>query len=109
VTSFALVPSAVHVLASCPQAGRMHRPALSPGKAAVYAAPAVIVERLNCSSQRWQSRIERLGGDRLLGRFCASLGSIAAAVVEWDKPDLPGKLAVNRLSRVTERGLMDRE
>jgi hypothetical protein len=42
------------------------------GKASISAEQAGIFERLNWSGQRWQNRIERLGGDRLLGRFYAS-------------------------------------
>ena len=42
------------------------------GKASISAELAGIFERLNLSAQNWQNRIEKLGGDRLLGRFFAS-------------------------------------
>jgi hypothetical protein len=42
------------------------------GKASISAELAGIFERLNCSTQSWHKRMERLGGDRLLGRFFAS-------------------------------------
>jgi hypothetical protein len=42
------------------------------GKASISAELAGIFERLNWSAQSWQKRIEKLGGDRLLGRFFAS-------------------------------------
>jgi hypothetical protein len=38
----------------------------------ISAELAGIFERLNLSAQNWQDRIEKLGGDRLLGRFFAS-------------------------------------
>jgi hypothetical protein len=46
-----------------------------PGKCLDSAELARIFERLNCSDQRRQSRIERLGGDRFLRRFYASTGA----------------------------------
>ena len=42
------------------------------GKASISAKLAGIFERLNCSAQSWHKRMERLRGDRLLGRFYAS-------------------------------------
>jgi hypothetical protein len=42
------------------------------GKTSISADLPGIFERLNCSAQSWQSRMEKLGGDRLLGRFFAS-------------------------------------
>ena len=39
------------------------------GKASISAELAAIFERLGCSAQSWQSRIERLRNGRLLGRF----------------------------------------
>jgi hypothetical protein len=42
------------------------------GKASISAELAGIFERLNCNAQSWHKRMERLGGDRLLGRFFAS-------------------------------------
>jgi hypothetical protein len=42
------------------------------GKAAISAELAGVFERLNWSARSWQKRIEKLGGDRLLGRFFAS-------------------------------------
>ena len=42
------------------------------GKVAISPELAGIFERLNVSAQNWQNRIEKLGGDRLLGRFFAS-------------------------------------
>jgi hypothetical protein len=41
-------------------------------KASISAELAGIFERLNCSTLSWHKRMERLGGDRLLGRFFAS-------------------------------------
>ena len=49
-------------------AGRLFRQ----GKASISAELAGIFERLNCNAQSWHKRMERLGGDRLLGRFFAS-------------------------------------
>jgi hypothetical protein len=46
-----------------------------PGKSLDSAELARIFERLNCSGQRRQRRIERLGGDRLLRRLSASTGA----------------------------------
>jgi DNA-binding Lrp family transcriptional regulator len=43
-----------------------------PGNWLDPAEPAGIFERLNCSGERRQSRVERLAGDRLLRRFYAS-------------------------------------
>ena len=42
------------------------------GKASISAELAGIFERLGCSAQSWQSRLEKLRGDRLLGRFFAA-------------------------------------
>jgi hypothetical protein len=42
------------------------------GTASISAELAGIFERLNCNAQSWHKRMERLGGDRLLGRFFAS-------------------------------------
>jgi hypothetical protein len=42
------------------------------GKASISAEMAVIFERLGCSAQSWQARLEKLNGDRLLGRFFAT-------------------------------------
>jgi hypothetical protein len=42
------------------------------GKASISAELAGIFERLNCSARLWQNRMERLRGDRLLGRFFAA-------------------------------------
>ena len=41
-----------------------------------------------------------------------SYGELTLAVIEWEPlngvaPDVPGKMAVSNLSRVTERGIMD--
>jgi hypothetical protein len=33
---------------------------------------AAIFERLNCIAQSWHKRMERLDGDRLLGRFTST-------------------------------------
>jgi hypothetical protein len=38
-----------------------------------------------------------------------TLGSITLATIEWDHPDCPDKVNVCNLSRVTERGIMDRD
>jgi hypothetical protein len=48
--------------------GRLFRQA----KASISAELAGIFERLNVSAHSWQKQIERLRGDRLLGRFFAS-------------------------------------
>jgi hypothetical protein len=42
------------------------------GKASISAELAGIFERLNFSAQSWQVRLEKLRGDRLLGRFFAA-------------------------------------
>jgi hypothetical protein len=42
------------------------------GKASISAEMAGIFERLNWSAKSWQSRMEKLGEGRLLGRFFAS-------------------------------------
>ena len=42
------------------------------GKATISAELAGIFERLGWSAQGWQSRLEKLRGDRLLGRFFAA-------------------------------------
>jgi hypothetical protein len=42
------------------------------GKASISAELAGIFERLNVSAQSWNKRLEKLQGDRLLGRFFAS-------------------------------------
>jgi hypothetical protein len=41
------------------------------GKASISADLAGIFERLGCSARSWQVQIEKLRGDRLLGRFFA--------------------------------------
>jgi hypothetical protein len=41
------------------------------GKASISADLAGILERLGCSARSWQVQIEKLRGDRLLGRFFA--------------------------------------
>jgi hypothetical protein len=42
------------------------------GKASISAELARIFERLGLSAQSWQTRLEKLTGDRLLGRFFAT-------------------------------------
>jgi hypothetical protein len=42
------------------------------GKASISTELAGIFDRLNWSAQSWQKRLERLCGDRLLGRFFAA-------------------------------------
>ena len=42
------------------------------GKAPISAELAGVFERLGCSAQSWQIQIEKLRGDRLLGRFFAA-------------------------------------
>jgi hypothetical protein len=42
------------------------------GKATISAELAGIFERLGCSGQRWQVRMEKLREARLLGRFFAA-------------------------------------
>ena len=42
------------------------------GKASISAELAGIFERLGCSAQNWQNRIEKLRDGRLLGRFFAT-------------------------------------
>ena len=42
------------------------------GKASISAELAGVFERLGCSAQSWQIQIEKLRGDRLLGRFFAA-------------------------------------
>jgi hypothetical protein len=41
-------------------------------KASISSELAGIFERLGCSAQSWQARLEKLKGDRLLGRFFAT-------------------------------------
>jgi hypothetical protein len=59
------------------------------GKASISAELAGIFERLNLSAQSWQNRIEKLGGDRLLGRFFASTRARLR--------DIPERLGVRHL------------
>jgi hypothetical protein len=42
------------------------------GRASISAELAGVFERLGCSAQSWQIQIEKLRGDRLLGRFFAA-------------------------------------
>jgi hypothetical protein len=42
------------------------------GKASISAELAGIFQRLGCSAENWHNRIQRLNGDRLLGRFFAA-------------------------------------
>jgi hypothetical protein len=42
------------------------------GKASISAALAGIFERLGCSAQNWQNRMEKLRDGQLLGRFIAT-------------------------------------
>ena len=42
------------------------------GKASISAELAGVFERLGCSAQSWQIQIEKLRGDRFLGRFFAT-------------------------------------
>jgi hypothetical protein len=42
------------------------------GKASISTEPAWIFERLGCSAQSWHHGMEKLRGDRLVGRFCAA-------------------------------------
>ena len=42
------------------------------GKASISAELAGVFVRLGCSAQSWQIQIEKLRGDRLLGRFFAA-------------------------------------
>ena len=42
------------------------------GKASISADLAGVFERLGCSARNWQIQIEKLRGDRLLGRFFAA-------------------------------------
>ena len=48
--------------------GRLYRQ----GKASISAEVAGTFERMGSSAQNWQTGMERLCGDRLLGRFCAA-------------------------------------
>jgi hypothetical protein len=52
------------------------------GKASISAKLAGIFERLGCSAQNWQNRMERLRDGRLLGRF---FGTIQAKLREIAK------------------------
>jgi hypothetical protein len=64
------------------------------GKASISAELAGIFERLNVSAHSWQKRIERLRGDRLLGRFFVStrarLREIGKRLGERNVVNLPG-------------------
>ena len=61
------------------------------GKASISAEMAGIFERLGSSAQHWQTEMERLCGDRLLGRFCA------ASAVKLRVREIAERLGVRRL------------
>ena len=42
------------------------------GKAVISAELGAILERLGSSAEKWQSRLRKLAGERLLGRFFAA-------------------------------------
>ena len=74
------------------------------GNASISAELAGIFERLGCSGRTWKSRIERLGGDRLLGRFFASTRANLREIGERLRvPSIPWlkKYASKRTSRPT--------
>jgi hypothetical protein len=54
----------------------------SRGQAAISAELAGIFERLGCSAQSWQARLEKPDGHRLLGRFFASSGATLREIRE---------------------------
>jgi hypothetical protein len=64
------------------------------GKASISAGLAGIVERLGCSAQCWQVRMEKLRGGSLLGRFLATtrakLREIAERLGVWHVVNLAG-------------------
>jgi hypothetical protein len=69
---------------------------------------AGIFKRLGCRAQNWHNRMQRLNGDRLLGRFFAAtraklreigerlgvrhLVNLAGCPARWHDPDLWGSL-----------------
>ena len=53
------------------------------GKATISAELAGIFERLSCSPQNWQNRIEKLRDGRLLGRFFATTCAKLREIAEW--------------------------
>jgi hypothetical protein len=63
------------------------------GKASISADLAGIFERLGCSAQTWQTGIDKLRGERLLGRF------FAASRVKLQK--IAEHLGVRRLVNLT--------
>jgi hypothetical protein len=52
------------------------------GKASISADLAGIFERLGCSAENWHNRMQRLNGDRLLGRFFAATRAKLREIVE---------------------------
>jgi hypothetical protein len=59
------------------------------GKASISVELAGVFERLGCSAQNWQIQIEKLRGDRLVGRFFAASSAKLREIGE--------RLAVHRL------------
>ncbi len=63
--------------------------------------------------KRWLQSTGQYTGDICFAKGIVKelkpLGSITLAVIEWDKPDLPEKVAISNLCRVTEKGVMDRD
>ena len=55
------------------RSGHVYRPGSAPSVRTIISAElAGVFERLGCSAQSWQIQIEKLRGDRLLGRFFAA-------------------------------------
>ena len=68
------------------------------GKASISEELAGIFERLGLSAQRWQTGMERLCGDRMLGRF------IAASAVKLR--EIAERLGVRRLVNLDRKSVV---
>ena len=62
------------------------------GKAAIGSEVAVLFDRLKTSAEAWQSRLDKLRGGRLLGRFAAARRNALRAVA--------ARLGVQRLANL---------
>jgi hypothetical protein len=64
-------------------------------------------------SRAWLRSTGQFTGDICFARGTVNelqpLGEVTLAVIDWGGADLPEKVNVKNLSRVTERGVMDRD
>ncbi len=64
-------------------------------------------------SRQWLRSTGQFTGDICFAKGTVkalqALGEVMLAVIDWDGADLPEKVNVKNLSRVTERGVMDRD